>query len=93
MSAYSLKYAKEHLERIAQETVDNCDETVLTLDSGDAVVLIPLKQYESWKETDYLLSNPANRRHLLASIEEYRQGKTIQKTIQELQELEKHPSK
>ena len=70
--------------------MDNCDETVLTLDSGDAVVMIPLKQYESWKETDYLLSNSANRRHLLASIEQYRQGQTVQKTMQELEE---HASK
>lgn len=86
MSAYSLKYAKENLERIAQETVDNDDATYITLDSGEAVVIVPRERYESWNETEYLLSNPANRRHLLKSIEQYRQGQIVQKTMQELEE-------
>jgi len=85
MTAYSLKYAKENLERIAQEAVDNDQATYITLDSGESVVIVPRQRYEAWNETDYLLSNPANRRHLLASIEQYRQGKVVRKTLEELE--------
>ena len=86
MTAYSLKYAKENLERIAQEAVDNDQATYITLDSGEAVVIVPKERYESWNETDYLLSNPANRRHLLASIEQYRQGQVVRKSLEELED-------
>ncbi|WP_221089605.1 type II toxin-antitoxin system Phd/YefM family antitoxin [Deinococcus aquaedulcis] len=84
MTAYSLKFAKDNLERIAQETVRNSDETIITLDSGEAVVMIPMEQYEAWKETQ-LLMTPANRRHLLASMEQYRQGRTTHKSLADLQ--------
>lgn len=84
MTAYSLKYAKEHLERIAEETIANGDETIVTLDSGQAVVMISLEAYAGWKESLHL-SNPANRRHLLASIGQYREGQTVHKTLEELE--------
>lgn len=86
MTAYSLKYAKENLERIAQEAVDNDQATYITLDSGESVVIVPRQRYESWNETEYLLSNPANRRHLLASIEQYRQGQVVRKSLEELED-------
>lgn len=85
MTAYSLKYAKDNLERIAEETVQNSDETIITLDSGEAVVMIPLEQYESWKETRFLLANPANREHLLSSVQQYRDGQTVRRSLDELE--------
>ena len=85
MTAYSLKYAQENLERIAEETIANSDQTIVTLDSGQAVVMISHEEYESWKETHFLLCNPANRRHLLSSMEQYRQGRTLRKNLEELE--------
>ncbi len=83
MTAYSLKYAKENLERIAEETIENSDETIVTLDSGKAFVMIPMDQYASWKETQYLLSSRANREHLLKSIEQSRRGQTVRRELVE----------
>ncbi|WP_293911682.1 type II toxin-antitoxin system Phd/YefM family antitoxin [Deinococcus sp.] len=74
MTAYSLKYAKENLERIAEETIENCDQAIVTLDSGKAVVMIPLEEYESWKETHYLLSSPANAERLRKAAADIRSG-------------------
>jgi len=84
MDAFSLKYAQENLERIALKTVAEADETIITLDSGDAVVLMSMAEYRSWKETDYLLSNPVNRKYLLESIAELRLGKVQLKELAEL---------
>ena len=39
------------------------------------VVLVPLDEYNSWKETLYLLSNPANAEHLRRSIAEAEAGR------------------
>lgn len=75
MTAYSLKYAKENLERIAQEAVDNDQATYITLDSGEAVVIVPKERYESWNETDYLLSNPVNAERLLKAAADIRAGR------------------
>lgn len=75
MTAYSLKFAKENLERIAQEAVDNDQATYITLDNGESVVIIPSERYESWSETEYLLSNPANAERLLKAAGDIRAGK------------------
>lgn len=88
MTAYSLKYAQENLERIAKESVASDQATYITLDSGESVVIVSSERYESWCETDYLLGNPANRAHLLASIEQYRQGKVVRKTMEELETMQ-----
>ena len=84
MTAYSLKYAQENLERIAEETIENSDEAIVTLDSGKAVVMIPLEQYSSWKETQYLLSNPVNAERLLKAAADIRAGKFTQHDLIEL---------
>lgn len=41
------------------------------------VVMVPLSEYNSWMETNYLLSTQANRDNLEKSIEEAKNGKVI----------------
>jgi antitoxin YefM len=48
-------------------------------DQGDQVVAMPLDEFKPWKETLYLLSNPANAAHLRRSIAEAGAGR-IRKT-------------
>jgi len=42
---------------------------------GALVVLVPFDEYNSWQETNYLLSNPANADHLRRSIAQAKAGK------------------
>ncbi|MBK5248971.1 MAG: type II toxin-antitoxin system prevent-host-death family antitoxin [Actinomycetales bacterium] len=49
--------------------VDNREEVVITRAGHDAVVIVSLADYESLKETAYLLRSPENARRLLASID------------------------
>lgn len=81
MTAYSINYLRENLDRIAEETIDNSEQTIITLDSGKAFVMLPLEEFESWKETQYLLSSRANRERLLKSIEHSRAGKLTQREL------------
>ncbi|WP_406139244.1 type II toxin-antitoxin system Phd/YefM family antitoxin [Streptomyces sp. NBC_01089] len=49
--------------------VDDREEVVVTRAGHDPVVIVALDEYESLRETAYLLRSPANARRLLASIE------------------------
>jgi antitoxin YefM len=50
------------------------EEVVITRAGHDPVVLLALDDYESLKETAYLLRSPANARRLLAAIENLSAG-------------------
>ena len=47
--------------------------TVVT-DKGEQVVVMPLDEFNSWKETLYQLASPANAAHLRRSIAEAESG-------------------
>ncbi|MDO4244436.1 MAG: type II toxin-antitoxin system Phd/YefM family antitoxin [Deinococcus sp.] len=77
MTAYSLKYFEENAGRIVREASENAESIYITLDNGEAVILKPAGKDKPWSETDPVLNHPANREHILASIAEYRSGKTL----------------
>lgn len=54
--------------------VNDREEVVITRAGHEPVVIVSLADYESLKETAYLLQNPANARRLLASIERLEAG-------------------
>ena len=53
--------------------VDDSEEVVITRAGHEPVVMVSLAEYESLRETAYLLRNPANARRLLGSIERLEQ--------------------
>lgn len=54
--------------------VNDREEVVITRAGHDPVVIVSLDDYESLKETAYLLRNPENARRLLASIDRLEAG-------------------
>jgi antitoxin YefM len=60
------------------ETLDSVindrEEVVITRAGRDPVVIVSLDDYESLKETAYLLRSPENARRLLSSIERLEAG-------------------
>ena len=62
---------------LAQTICKVCeDREAVIIEHGDnqSVVMIPLEEYESMNETEYLLRNPANASRLLASITQLKAG-------------------
>ncbi len=51
----------------------------MNTEKDDQIVVVPLDEYNSWKETLYLLSNPTNAEHLRRSIAEANTGKVEEK--------------
>ena len=56
---------------------------------GKSVVMMSLDEYNSQKETEYLLSSPKNAEHLMESIKQSKNGETIKVTLEELKSYEK----
>ena len=58
--------------------VDDREEVVITRAGHDPVVIVSLDDFESLKETAYLLRSPENARRLLASIDRLEAGGGVQ---------------
>jgi antitoxin YefM len=54
--------------------VEDREEVIVTRAGHEPVVMVALDDYESLKETAYLLRTPENARRLLASIERLENG-------------------
>jgi antitoxin YefM len=75
MDAVTLNNAKENLEQLIAQVIANAEPTIVVTETGERVVLLALDEFNSWQETLYLLSNPANADHLRHSIEQAKQNK------------------
>lgn len=60
-----------HLDKVEEDR----KELIVTRQNHDPVVIVSLADWEGMKETLYLLSTPANARHLHTSIAEADAGK------------------
>jgi antitoxin YefM len=81
MTAMTLSEAKENLERVINQVREDDEPAIVCTDSGQQVVVLPLDEFNSWKETIYLLSNPANAAHLRRSIQEAGVGQIQEKEL------------
>jgi antitoxin YefM len=68
MNAITVKEAKRSLEKLIERVIDDAEPTIVVTESGQRAVVVSLDEYNSWKETLYLLSNPANADRLRRSI-------------------------
>ena len=50
MNAVTLKDAKLNLERLIERVIADAEPTIVVTESGKQVVLLPLDEYNSWKE-------------------------------------------
>ncbi|HEV7505437.1 MAG TPA: type II toxin-antitoxin system prevent-host-death family antitoxin [Thermoanaerobaculia bacterium] len=83
MNAVTLKSASLNLEQLVEQVVADAESTIVVTESGAQAVLVPFDEYNSWKETNYLLSNPANAEHLRRSIAEAQAGKAQERELLE----------
>jgi antitoxin YefM len=70
------------LRRCASELATP-QEVVITRSGHDPVVIVSLEEYESLKETAYLLRSPATARRLLDSINRLEDGEGVERDLAE----------
>lgn len=73
--------AKQQLDELINRVILDAEPTILFNEQGKQAVLMSLDEFNSWQETLYLLSNPANAEHLRKSIAQANSGK---KSVREL---------
>jgi len=56
---------------------DDREEVIITRPGKDPVVIVSLDDYQSLKETAYLLRSPANARRLLGAIDRLESGSGV----------------
>jgi antitoxin YefM len=81
MKAITSHQAKQQLDELIDQVILDVEPTILCNDQGKQAVLMSLDEFNSWQETLYLLSNPANAEHLRESIQQANLGK---KSVREL---------
>lgn len=75
MKTMTYTQTRENLARTLDAVTDDREEVVITRAGHEPVVMVSLADYQSLKETAYLLQNPANARRLLTSIKRLEGGR------------------
>ena len=74
MNIVTVNEARRNLDALIQKVFSDAEPTIISTEAGQQIVLMALDEFNSWKETAYLLSNPANAAHLRKSIAEAQSG-------------------
>jgi antitoxin YefM len=74
MKTMSFTETRANLAAALDAVENDAEELVITRAGHEPVVVVTLAEYESLKETDYLMRSPANARRLREAIEQDRAG-------------------
>ncbi len=75
MRTLTFSEARGNLKRVLDQVVDDHVATIIKRRDAEDAVVMSLSDYNALQETMYLLSTPANARHLMESIAQLRAGK------------------
>ena len=84
MQVTTFHNAKEHLEQLIYQVDADAEPVMILLDDLHKAVLMSEREFTSWQETEYLLSNPANAAHLRKSLEQARNGQVSERDLIEI---------
>lgn len=83
MKTMSYTESRARYAAVLDAVVNDREEVVITRAGHEPAVIVSLDDYESLKETAYLLRSPQNARRLLASIDELEAGKGVERELLE----------
>jgi antitoxin YefM len=83
MKTISYSESRANYASVLDSVLDDREEVIITRAGRDPVVLVALDDYESLKETAYLLRSPANARRLLNAIERLEKGRGAERDLVE----------
>ncbi len=81
MNITTISSAKQNLENLIEQIENDAEPILIMLDEDRKAVLMSESEFNSWQETIYLLSNPANAEHLRKSLAEADAGLISEKEL------------
>ena len=81
MRTINFSEARSNLKAVLDRVVDDADVTIITRRDADDVVVMSLDNWNSWRETLYLMSSPANAERLLKSLADLDAGRGKERQI------------
>jgi len=81
MQVVSLTEARNNLKAVFDSVYLDNDEVIIHRKGHENVVVISFDEYNSMKETNYLLNSPKNKKVLLRSLADARKGKVFEKEL------------
>jgi len=83
MKTLSYSQTRANLAATLDAVTADREEVVVTRAGHEPVVIVSLDDYESLKETAFLLKSPENARRLLASIDRLESGGGVERELAE----------
>lgn len=83
MKTMTYSESRARYAEVLDSVVNDREEVVITRAGRDPAVIVSLEDYESLKETAYLLRSPANARRLLESIDQLEAGHGTERELVE----------
>lgn len=84
MRTTTLTDFRKNLKVDMDKTLEDHDILIINRKGNKDMVMLSLQDYESLKETAYLLSSPANAKYLFESMQQAEEGKVIHKSLKDL---------
>jgi antitoxin YefM len=81
MKTVNFTQARAHLADVLDSVIDDAEEVVVTRAGHGSVVIVSLADWNSIKETEYLLNNPAMAAHLRESIAQAERGEMVARNL------------
>jgi antitoxin YefM len=85
MKSITYSAARENLAKTMTKVCEDHDGIIITRKRDQAVVMLSLEDYESLKETAYLLRSPVNARRLAEGIAELERGEGVMRDLADFQ--------
>ena len=75
MKVMSMSESRANYAATLDSVINDQEEIVITRPGGENVVMIPQHEYESMRETLYLMASPVNRRRISRSVDQLNRGR------------------
>jgi antitoxin YefM len=83
MKTMSYTESRARYAEVLDSVTDDREEVVITRAGHEPVVIVSLADYESLRETAYLMRSPANARRLLDAMERLEAGRGQTRELRE----------
>lgn len=83
MKTMSYTESRARYAEVLDSVIDDREEVVITRAGHDPVVIVSLADFESLRETAYLMRSPANARRLLDAMERLEAGDGVEHALAE----------